>query len=173
MLSSAKMIHKKLPNVKFLLAKNSNISSKLYSSFLDNYTDLSIASFMDDTFTVLEKSDISIIASGTATLEATLTETPMVIIYKTSFLTFLLFHIFVRLPLVGLANIAAREEVAPEFLQFNATSKNISEKICSILSDNSTLEKMRAKLKLAKLKLGEKGAAKRAALEVEKFVTEQ
>ena len=170
MLESARKISIKIPDVKFLLAKSSSVNPDLYETIMSNYKDVSITSFTDDTFTVLGKSDICIIASGTATLEAALMETPMVITYKSSFLTFLLFHIFVRLKYVGLANIACGEQVAPEFMQFSATSKNISNKVCSLLSDKLLLEEMRFKLKKAKLKLGEKGAAHRAALEIKNFI---
>ena len=104
-------------SIEFILAKSSNVNDELYSSVLGPYPDLPISILIDNTPEALISADFAIVASGTATLEAAVTETPFIIIYKTSPLTFFLGRLFANVSTLGLANFVAGKEVAPEFLQ--------------------------------------------------------
>ena len=64
--------------------------------------------------------DVALVASGTATLETALFKRPMVISYRTSWLTYALMKPRHLLPWVGLPNILCRDFVVPELLQSNA-----------------------------------------------------
>jgi lipid-A-disaccharide synthase len=80
---------------------------------------------------VLEASDVVLIASGTATLQAALWKKPMVISYKVPWLTAQIMKRQGYLPYVGLPNILCGEFVVPELLQGEATS----EKLATALQD--------------------------------------
>jgi lipid-A-disaccharide synthase len=66
---------------------------------------------------VLRASQVALIASGTATLEAGLVGTPMVIVYKVHVMTGLLARLLIRVPDIGLVNIVAEKRVVPELVQ--------------------------------------------------------
>ena len=75
---------------------------------------------------VLEASDVVLIASGTATLQAALWKKPMVISYKVPWLTAQIMKRQGYLPYVGLPNILCGEFVVPELLQDDATPKKLA-----------------------------------------------
>lgn len=75
---------------------------------------------------VLEASDVVLIASGTATLQAALWKKPMVISYKVPWLTAQIMKRQGYLPYVGLPNILCQEFVVPELLQNDATAENLA-----------------------------------------------
>jgi lipid-A-disaccharide synthase len=94
----------------------------------------------------------------------------MVITYRTSFLTAILFRLFVRAPYIGLVNIIAGKEVAPEMLQEKARSKKLSKKVLEIINNEEKMLRMKEELQKVKEALGEKGAAKKAAKVIEGFI---
>lgn len=142
----------------------------LYTELLSEYTDLNILRVKDNAPQALADSDFALVTSGTATLEAAITETPFILLYKTAPFTAFLFYTFLNLPHVGLVNIIAGKEVAPELLQKNVTPENIAKKALKILTDKSRMEQTRKELRKVKESLGKAGAAKRAAVSVTAFL---
>jgi len=96
-----------------LNAKNGNPDIKIH--LLDGMAD-----------EVLEASDVVLIASGTATLQAALWKKPMVISYKVPWLTAQIMKRQGYLPYVGLPNILCGEFVVPELLQDDASPENLA-----------------------------------------------
>ncbi len=116
---------------------------------------------------LMAASDACLVASGTATLECALLETPMVVIYKLSPLTYKIAKRKVKIPWVGLVNILSQKEVAKEYIQEFAP-KDVAEKLSDILFDQAIREKMISELKELKQSL-KAGAERRAA----KIIQEQ
>lgn len=79
--------------------------------------------------------DVVLTASGTATLEALLLERPMVVAYRVSPLTYWLITRFnlVKTPYIAMANLLAGEQIAPEFIQDQATPEALSEAVMNLL----------------------------------------
>jgi len=99
-----------------LAAKNQNPDIRIY--LLDGMAD-----------EVLEASDVVLIASGTATLQAALWKKPMVISYKVPWLTAQIMKRQGYLPYVGLPNILSGEFVVPELLQDDATPEKLADAV--------------------------------------------
>jgi len=114
-------------------------------------------------YDLMNLAKIGIIKSGTATLEAGLFSLPMVIIYKTSQLTYLIGKKLIKLDTIGMANIITGEKVVPELIQANANVENIYSECKKILSDLKLYSSIRSRLSLLKEKLGELGASRKAA----------
>ena len=93
----------------------------------------------------LEASDIVLVASGTATLEAALFKRPMVIAYKMSPLTAWIMWRKGRIPFVGLPNILAGELIVPELLQHHATPATISRAVLDWVHDDARRERVTAR----------------------------
>jgi len=168
MLKTADIIVKQ-KHARFLLLKSSGVSEKIYRSILHKSL-VKIDSLKDDTHGCLSQSDFIFTSSGTATLESAIVERPMLIIYKTSFLTALIFKLFANTRDIGLVNIIAGKRVAPEVLQYDATPKNLAKRILSIISSKSALEKQTSELKKVKNSLGTPGASLRAARIINDFL---
>ncbi len=112
---------------------------------------------------VLRQADAALVASGTATLEASLMRCPTVITYKVSPLTWILGRIFVKLKFVGLVNIIANRAVCPELLQRNATVENLTRAILPLLEATEQRRHMLDGIDSVNQTLGDPGASARAA----------
>ncbi len=114
-------------------------------------------------YDVLSAADLAFVASGTATVEAALHGTPMVIIYRVAWLTWFVGRLLVRVPWIGMANLIAGRPVAPELVQFAATPGRLADTAHRLLGDPSALERMRRDLAVVRGRLGQPGASARAA----------
>lgn len=170
MLEAAEMIISERDNTRFVIAESSNIGKDTYDEMISRHGELDIERVTNDTFGCLDRCDLAIVTSGTATLETAVMERPMVITYKVSPVTAFIARRLKTVPFLGLVNIIAGEEVVPELIQEDATSEKLSGKALEILGDISMMESMKKELREVKHHLGEKGAAKRAALAVKNFI---
>ncbi len=116
------------------------------------------------TYDLMKHSRFGIIKSGTSTLEAGLFGLPMVIVYKTSYLTYLIGKNLVKVNNIGMANIVAGEKVAGELIQDDVTPDSIYNECKTILSNTEVYEDIKEKLQKIKEKLGSAGASARAAV---------
>ena len=112
---------------------------------------------------IMRESRAALIASGTATLEASLLLCPAVITYKVSGLTYLAGRLLVRVPYLGLVNIVAGHEVCPELLQGRATPAALAASLEPLLGDTPRRAAMLRDMREANRTLGPGGAVERAA----------
>ncbi|MBI4666940.1 MAG: lipid-A-disaccharide synthase [Nitrospinae bacterium] len=122
------------------------------------------------TWEVMNACDFLICKSGTSTLQAALAGVPMVIVYKTDMLSYVLAKSLSHTNIVGLPNIIAGKQVAPELLQGDATPQNLAGAVIPYLLDPALRENMRETLRGIRPMLGEPGAAGRAALVITDFL---
>ncbi|MEP6768718.1 MAG: lipid-A-disaccharide synthase [Acidobacteriota bacterium] len=112
---------------------------------------------------LLSSSDLAFVASGTATLEAALCGTPMVVLYRTSAASAAIGRLLIRVPWISLVNILAGEEVVPELIQKEASATRLEEEGAAILESPERARRMRAALAAVAESLGAPGATERAA----------
>lgn len=118
----------------------------------------------------MKGADAGVIASGTATLEATLLNCPAVLVYRTSLLTELLLRIMIRNRFAGLSNLIAGREVIPELLQRDCTVTKIVQKLLPLLSDSAARREMLAGYEEVRAELGDFDAAAHAADEIKRLI---
>ena len=114
-------------------------------------------------YDLMNLAKIGIIKSGTSTLEAGLFSLPMVIVYKTSLLTYLIGKKLIKLDTIGMANIITGEKIVPELIQEKANDQNIYLECKKILTDIKLYSSIKSRLSLLKEKLGQLGASRKAA----------
>jgi len=112
---------------------------------------------------ILANADFGFVKSGTSTLEAALVGTPFLIVYKLSALSWEITHRLVRVPFCGLVNLIAGEEVAPEFVQDDATPEALSRTALEYLRQPDKSETMRARLACVREMLGARHATDNVA----------
>jgi lipid-A-disaccharide synthase len=156
---SAQLIKARIPKVTFVLGQASKISEKKIRKTLGCEPFFSISS---DVYNVMKSSDLLIVASGTATLEAAVLGTPMVVVYKVSPLTWLMFIGLLRVKSYALCNIVAGSKVVPELIQWRAQPQMIARRSLAMF-ENGMLDETRRKLAEVRRKLGPPGASDRAA----------
>jgi lipid-A-disaccharide synthase len=103
------------------------------------------------------------VASGTATLETALFGTPEVVVYRTGWFNFEIARRVVTLDRIGLPNIVAGAEVAPELLQGDLSAERLADTLAPWLDDPGARERQCARLAAVRERLGGPGAARRAA----------
>ncbi|HSE31839.1 MAG TPA: lipid-A-disaccharide synthase [Pyrinomonadaceae bacterium] len=124
-----------------------------------------------ETREALAASDASAVASGTATLEAALVGTPMVIVYKESPINWHTLGRLITAEHFGLVNLVAGERVVTELMQDDLTGAQLSQELLGLLDKNRNAE-LRQRLKQVADRLGDPGASERAAQKVIAALTE-
>ncbi len=115
------------------------------------------------TYDLMNHSSFALVKSGTSTLETAWFGTPMFVLYKTSWFTYLIGRLLVRTKNIGLVNIVAGSSVVPEFVQHKVRSRLIARKALDLLRNPNALSAMRSALATVREKLGKSGAAGRVA----------
>lgn len=115
---------------------------------------------------IMRAADVLLVTSGTATLEAGLLGTPLGVVYRTSPVTWGLGRMLVRLPRIGLVNLVAGEELAPEFLQNDATGPRLSAFVVELLRDPSARSRRQDALKTLRKTFEGHHASEEAAEEI-------
>jgi lipid-A-disaccharide synthase len=111
----------------------------------------------------LASATVAIASSGTVTMECACFGVPTVVIYKTSWSTYLLGRRFIKVKYLAMPNLLADEEVYPEFIQSEASAKNLYRTALELLSNTAKRAAIKAKLRNVIASLGEPGASHRAA----------
>jgi lipid-A-disaccharide synthase len=120
----------------------------------------------------MRAADLLITASGTATLEAGLLGTPMIIVYQVSRLTWWAGKLLVDVPSIGMVNLVAGRRVVPELIQNDFTPERVARIALELLHSPEALGAIRQELNEIRGRLGEEGASLRAAREVLKTLQE-
>ena len=118
----------------------------------------------------LAASDAAAIASGTATLEGALLETPMVVVYKESAVNWHTLGRLITVPHYGLVNLVAGSQIAKELMQTDLTGENLAQELLQLL-DPKRNKAAREELRRVRALLGEGGASQRAAEVVLNFLS--
>jgi len=134
MLDAAGLILQRHPDAQFVLPAASEAAAQLIRRAAQG-RQLPLHILNGQSHTALAASDVALVASGTATLEAALFKKPMVITYRVPALTAYLMRKKALLPWIGLPNILARDFVVPERVQEAATAENLAADALAWLDD--------------------------------------
>jgi len=163
MLEACEMLMTERPDqFQFVIPRSSSVPHELLQKYIDRYL-VPVRVVDQYRYNVRSTLDFAIVKSGTSTLETAILLTPMVIVYKVSFLTWLIAKSWIQIPWIGLVNIVANARVVPELIQEEATGANISRSVLGILNDPTRLENTKFQLAQVKQSLGRPGASRRAA----------
>src|SRR5438874_4962701 len=122
-----------------------------------------------DARSVMARVNVGMVASGTATLEAALSELPFVLIYRVAWLTYLAARLVVKVKYLGMPNVLANRAIVPEFIQHKAQPRAIAAAVARLLTDKTERTRMLTDFAGAAQKLGRGEASVNAA---EAIVTE-
>lgn len=172
-LKAAQITDKNKNNLHFISSFVNEKSMELFKTIKEENTpDLSVDIFFNKTHDVMAAADIIVLASGTATLEAMLFNKPMVVVYRVSWLTYIIVKLLAKIPYVSLPNILAGKKIVPEYLQYQCTAENISKEMNTLLNSEEEKENITREFSCLSEQL-RKGADKQAAKAVLELIQEE
>jgi len=149
-------------------SKNVEYYEEIIQSSDSNTNNIKVIS--NQTYNILRVSTAAIVTSGTATLETALFNVPQVVCYKTSWISYLIGRLLIRnLKYISLVNIIQDKEVVKELIQNDCNKTNLVIELEKIL-DQKNRSSMLAEYKILHNKLGGKGASKKTADLINKYM---
>lgn len=144
-LAAAALIGKRHPGVRFVIpAANDRRKAQLEALLLDFDADLPVTLVDGQSTLVMQASDVVLVNSGTATLEAMLLKRPMVMSYRLGAMTYAIVSRMVTTKWFALPNILAGRPLVPEFIQGAATPQALADAVCSYLENPDQAELLQA-----------------------------
>jgi len=155
----------KFPEASFILAAPSAEIAALAESVLNGQPakPARCGIVTGETRQVLRQARAAMVASGTATIETALMGCPMVVVYRTSALTYFFGRLVVKVKHIGMVNIVAGRRVCPEYIQHEATAESLAAGMEPLLDETKERAAMVEGLERVRLLLGQGGASERAA----------
>ncbi len=169
MLSAARILSYRLPELQFILPIAPTLDSEFVRAFVGQ-AGVPLRIVAGRVYDVLRASDAAMVASGTATLETGLMGVPMVIMYRVSPLSYFIGKRIIDVDHIGLVNIVAGKRIVPELVQHEVTPEKIADAVTRMLEDRDYYNRICVDLAEVKTRLGEAGASRRAALVVRELL---
>jgi len=169
LVEAAQLIRQRVPRAQFVVARAPHLDDRLY----DPVRHLAGSAIVEgETDAVLAASDVVLTASGTATVQAALHDTPMVVVYRVSSLEYLIGRRFVQVDTFAMVNLIAGRQVVPELIQERFTAEAVASEATSMLTDSARAARIRQGLAEVRAKLGGPGGSRRAAEAILKTIGE-
>ncbi len=171
MLKAARLLNKEY-RVVFLFGRAPNLTDSSYH-VLKQYGELSIIPC--SAYEVMQFSDLALVTSGTATLESLCFGVPMIVVYKTGMLNYLIGRLVIKLKNISLANIVAKglwssERAVPELIQHEANGAEIYRTARMILDNPEAAAAMRRELTAARDKLASASPSRKIAAILQEYL---
>ena len=163
LLETVRRLAERHPGIQFLLAQASSIQDAFLADLLKQ-SPVPIRVFRNQASEVMAASDLLVVKSGTSTLQAAVVGTHMILFYRaSSWLTYRLARLLIRVPWIGLANLVAGRGIVPELIHDEATPERLVHETERLLGDSRAYEDMKTALLSVRHALGTPGASRRAA----------
>jgi lipid-A-disaccharide synthase len=169
MLEAAALIRSGLDSVQFILPLAETIEPADVQGALAA-APMAVRLVQHQTYEVMQLADVLLVASGTATLEAALLGTPMVIAYKGHLLSYLLARLLMRVRCIGLPNIIAGHPIVPELHQYAVTAEHMAAQALELLTHADRAATMRIELAKIRRQLGTPGVPEHVARGVLRYL---
>lgn len=165
MVDACEKISAQCPGTRYLLFTVPHVHADFYLDIIkiSSRKRIFIELIQDEGYMWRAQLDAAITASGMETLENTLLGIPMVVMYKTNWLTYVIARCLIKIPYVGMPNVLANKQLVPELIQHNAQAKKIAQPIIDWLKNPKLRLALRQDLLVLKEKFGSDGASDRAA----------
>ncbi|WP_083342393.1 lipid-A-disaccharide synthase [Thiohalorhabdus denitrificans] len=161
LLRAAELLGERFPDAHFVLPVAGPAVGEVLDELLTEYQPPNFHR-VTDSLSAAAAADCAAVTSGTATLETAVVGTPLVVLYKLSPVTFWLAQRLIKVPHIGMVNLVAGREVAPELIQDDAEPGRVSEELGRYLADPAARERARRDLAGVRATLGENPSARAA-----------
>ncbi len=160
-LDAARRLRERHRGLRVTIGRSPVVNASVYDEYIARAgLDVTLG---DGAAAVLAGARAALVASGTATLESALLETPLVIAYRTGRLNYALAKRLVKIPDVGLVNVLLGERVAPELVQHEATAPALADAMHVLLTDAARRQATIARFRGLREQLAQGGGSERVA----------
>jgi lipid-A-disaccharide synthase len=153
MVNAAMLLKQHYPHLKIFVSKCRGLPMELFQK---PCMQTEIEVFEGKLCDLLDRTRYAFVTSGTATLETALAGVPMVIVYRTSVVTYWLLKRMIHVPYIGLPNIVANEKIVPECIQQKANAQELAREMQKFIESPEHYESTVKKLSRLKGILGGK-----------------
>ncbi|HUW56635.1 MAG TPA: lipid-A-disaccharide synthase [Planctomycetota bacterium] len=171
MAKSARIIARELPKVLFALPFSGEGHHRIIRRILRKY-DMPVRLLRDRTFEVMKESDFCMVTSGTATLELTHFNTPMMVMYRVDWPSYLVIHPFMRTEYIAMVNILIGREVVPDRLLWRDDAERLARDALDIIRNPDRKREVTDALRKLRVELDHPGASRQAAESILKTACE-
>ena len=169
MLRTVQQFQHEHPGIQTVISKTDSVNPEIYDQLIQ--TNDQVHLLESCTYDIMKHSDLLIVASGTATLESALLETPLIIVYKVDPISYFIGKQLIKIDSIGLVNVIAEKKIVPEFIQYQFKKENLIPEMDDLLFNKNLIAKTIQDLKNIKQKLGQPGASKRTAQKVFEMIS--
>ena len=153
---------KSFPDYEIVVACSTNLSLDFYKSLVADDTQL----VFGQTYSILEKANLALVTSGTATLETALFEVPQVVCYATSPISFRIAKLLVKIKFISLVNLIQGKELVKELIQGDCSSENMICYLKKLEEGKQERLNLLSEYKILIKSLGNQGASDRVAADI-------
>lgn len=148
------------PDHEFIIAGVKEIDPEFYRK----YAGQNITIVYNKLYQVLEQATAAIVTSGTATLETALNNVPLIVCYKSNYISYLIARMLVKVKYISLVNLIMNKQVVRELIQTQLTRSQLRTELEKLILSEKTRNAIFADYQKLRELLGNKGASARAAL---------
>jgi lipid-A-disaccharide synthase len=170
MLAAAERIRARHPDVQFVVPVAPTLPRAEVAAYLVAHPSLDVTLVDGRTDEAVGASDAALVKSGTSTLEAGLMLRPLVVVYKLSWLSYLVARALVRITWFSLVNLLVGKAVVPELLQGEVSGERMATELLALLEDGPARRRQLDGLREVRAALGEPGAPERVARQVDELL---
>jgi lipid-A-disaccharide synthase len=163
LIETARELRRLKPNLRFQVAAASNELAQQMEKMIDAQDRQILEIKTGQTAEIMQRAFAGIVASGSATLEAAYFRMPFALVYKVAWPTYFAGRLLVKVKYLGMPNVLADKEVAPEFIQHRARPVEIAVAIARLIDDAQSRQQQVLEFDNIAAQLGETGASERAA----------
>ncbi|HEX6790643.1 MAG TPA: lipid-A-disaccharide synthase [Candidatus Krumholzibacteria bacterium] len=168
-LAAAERLAQRRPGLRIMASRSPVVDASVYDE-LTRHAKAGIE-WSEGASALLSRARVAMVASGTATLEAALLETPLVVAFRTGALNYALARRVVKIPNIGLVNVLLGEQVAPELLQAAATPDALAAAVERLLDDRAHRDTMLERFRGLRDQLGRGAGSERVAQMAEELLS--
>jgi lipid-A-disaccharide synthase len=172
MLKAGELLKEARASLQFAVGLAPSVEEKMVRRLMQKCS-LEPVLISNQSYDLMAHSQLILTASGTATLECGIIGTPLIIIYKTSWASYLLGRMLVKVPYIGLVNLVAGRKVVPEFIQHEARPGAVFLMAQMLLAEGRPRQAVKHELSRIPAVLGQPGASARAAGEIIKLMVDE
>ncbi|GAB4408829.1 MAG: lipid-A-disaccharide synthase [Microscillaceae bacterium] len=161
-------IREDFPDVQWVVAGVSNLPPEEYAP----YASLSgVKVIFEDTYNLLTQAEAAVVTSGTATLETALFQVPQVVVYQTSWLTYRIAKLLVKVKYISLVNLVAGKEVVQELIQGDFHRQALQKALQAVRPGGARHEAILQDYTQLAEQLGKTGASVKAATQIQNYLS--
>ena len=162
LMDAGRIISRSFPAARFLIPLAPSLKVRDMESMAARWS-LPVQVVHNDTYSAIRACDLILTASGTVTLEAAILETPMIVLYKVSRLSWQIGNLLIRAKFAALPNLIAGKAIVPEFVREEPTGPRVAECAIKLLMNPALLDEQRLELRNIRNQLGAPGISERVA----------